>query len=240
MFSLHYTGMEGIVNHEMGTVNDMERGLETEDLDLAFTSGGKHAMISIRLKRQKAVGSMDYLSHNIGVNLKRIRKSKGMSLDIVAEQTGVSKSMLAQIEKGNANPSIGVLGKIVSGLRLEFNDLIETPPLDSFMVRVSETIPTKEMLGKYKVWTCFPIEDNHMVEIYRIDIEPDGVYTSGSHGEKTREYIAVMEGELTVSLKDGLHTITRDDVFRFESDQDHKYMNLTKSRLSFMTFFVAY
>ena len=79
-----------------------------------------------------------------------------------------------------------------------------------------------------------------MVEIYRIDIEPDGVYTSGSHGEKTREYIAVMEGELTVSLKDGLHTITRDDVFRFESDQDHKYMNLTKSRLSFMTFFVAY
>lgn len=132
---------------------------------------------------------MDYLSHNIGVNLKRIRKSKGMSLDIVAEQTGVSKSMLAQIEKGNANPSIGVLGKIVSGLRLDFNDLIETPPLDSFIVRVNEMIPTKEMLGNYKVWTCFPIEDNHMVEIYRIDIEPDGVYTSGSHGEKTREYI---------------------------------------------------
>ena len=76
-----------------------------------------------------------------------------MSLDIVAEQTGVSKSMLAQIEKGNANPSIGVLGKIVSGLRLDFNDLIETPPLDSFIVRVNEMIPTKEMMGKYKVWT---------------------------------------------------------------------------------------
>ena len=56
----------------------------------------------------------------------------------------------------------------------------------------------------------------------------------------TREYIAVMEGELTVSLKDGLHTITKEDVFRFESDQDHKYMNLAKTRLSFMTFFVAY
>ena len=183
---------------------------------------------------------MEYLSHNIGVNLKRIRKSKGMSLDIVAEQTGVSKSMLAQIERGNANPSIGVLGKIVSGLRIEFNDLIQTPPQDSFVVRVSEMIPTKEMVGNYKVWTCFPIEDNNMVEIYRIDIEPDGMYTSGSHGEKTREYIAVMDGELTISLKDGLYTITKDDVFRFESDQEHKYMNLSQTTLSFMTFFVAY
>ena len=43
--------------------------------------------------------SMDYLSHNVSENLKRIRQSKGMSLDQVAEQTGVSKSMLAQIEK---------------------------------------------------------------------------------------------------------------------------------------------
>ena len=61
---------------------------------------------------------MDYLSHNVAVNLKQIRLSKGMSLGEVAEQTGVSKSMLAQIEKGTANPSLGVLGKITSGLRI--------------------------------------------------------------------------------------------------------------------------
>ena len=183
---------------------------------------------------------MDYLSHNIAINLKRIRKAKGMSLDVVAEQTGVSKSMLATIEKGDANPSIGVLGKIMSGLRIDLQDLTQAPQDDVYMVDVAKLEPTKDVQGQYRVWTCFPIEDNRTTEIYRIDIEPDGVYTSGSHGEKTREYIAVMEGELTVSLKDGLHTITRDDVFRFESDQDHKYMNLTKSRLSFMTFFVAY
>lgn len=52
---------------------------------------------------------MDYLSNNVAVNLKRIRKSKSMSLDQVSEQTGVSKSMLAQIERGTANPSLGVL-----------------------------------------------------------------------------------------------------------------------------------
>ena len=70
---------------------------------------------------------MDYLSHNISINLRRIRQSKSMSLERAAEQTGVSKSMLAQIEKGTANPSLGVLGKITSGLRIEFQRLIETP-----------------------------------------------------------------------------------------------------------------
>ena len=53
---------------------------------------------------------MDYLTENVAVNLKRIRQSKGMSLDQVSEQTGVSKSMLSQIEKGTANPSLGVFG----------------------------------------------------------------------------------------------------------------------------------
>ena len=66
---------------------------------------------------------MDYLSHNVAVNLNRIRTSKGMSLDAVSEQTGVSKSMLAQIEKDAANPSLGTLGKIASGLRIEFHHL---------------------------------------------------------------------------------------------------------------------
>ena len=53
-----------------------------------------------------------------------------MSLDQTAEQTGVSKSMLAQIERGTANPSLGVLGKVTSGLRIEFQELIQPPRED--------------------------------------------------------------------------------------------------------------
>ena len=120
-----------------------------------------------------------YLSHNVAVNLKRIRTSKGMSLDVLSEQTGVSKSMLAQIEKGTANPSLGVLGKITSGLRIEFQELIDAPPMESCLVTPDQMTPTKEMIGEYKVWTCFPYEDNHQLEIYRIDIEPGGKYISG-------------------------------------------------------------
>lgn len=183
---------------------------------------------------------VDYLAHNIAINLNRIRKSKGMSLDIVAEQSGVSKSMLAQIEKGTANPSIGVLGKIVSGLRITFDDLLQTPVLDSYLVHTGDLVPTKEMPGQYRVMTCFPIEDNHQVEIYRIEIEPGGVYVSGSHGERTREYISVLSGVLTIDLKGKTEVITTDDVYRFESDQEHRYCNRGGERLVFSCFFVTY
>ncbi|MCI7812697.1 MAG: XRE family transcriptional regulator [Lachnospiraceae bacterium] len=183
---------------------------------------------------------MDYLSHNIAINLKRIRKAKGMSLDVVAEQTGVSKSMLSTIEKGDANPSIGVLGKIISGLRIELQDLTQPPQGDSYLVDIGKVSPTKAVEGQYHVWTCFPISDNRTVEIYRIDIEPGGSYESGSHGERTKEYIAMLEGELSVRLEDGIHVVKKEQLFRFESDQPHVYFNTGTGKLSFMSFFVVY
>ena len=153
---------------------------------------------------------MDYLSNNVAVNLKRIRKSKSMSLDQVSEQTGVSKSMLAQIERGTANPSLGVLGKITSGLRIEFQELIQPPRVDCCLVTPAELVPTKEIAGQYRVWTCLPYEDTRLVEVYRIEVEPGGVYISGSHGEKTREYLAVMEGVLTLECHGEKYEIHRD------------------------------
>ena len=56
---------------------------------------------------------MSQLEKNIALNLKRIRKSHHMSLDMMAEKTGVSKSMLGQIERGESNPTISTIGKIV-------------------------------------------------------------------------------------------------------------------------------
>ena len=47
------------------------------------------------------------LQHIIGENIKSIRERKKLTLDAAAAQTGVSRSMLAQIEKGDVNPNFG-------------------------------------------------------------------------------------------------------------------------------------
>lgn len=63
---------------------------------------------------------MDYLTENVAVNLKRIRQSKGMSLDQVSEQTGVSKSMLSQIEKERRTRRLACSGRLRAACGLNF------------------------------------------------------------------------------------------------------------------------
>lgn len=70
---------------------------------------------------------MDYLSKNISLNLKRIRLSRKLSLDDAAAITGVSKSMLGQIERGDSNPTISTIAKIIGGMRITVDDLIQAP-----------------------------------------------------------------------------------------------------------------
>lgn len=182
---------------------------------------------------------MDYLMNHIARNLKQIRRAKNMSLDLVAEQTGVSKSMLAQIERGEANPTIGILGKIASGLRVEFEELIQAPKLENQMISVKDMVPTKEMPGQYKVYTCFPYEDNRMFEIYRIEIEPGRSYFSGSHGEHTKEYVVVTQGSIEVEIEGEERMVSTEDIFKFASDKSHTYKNQTTQRTIFYVFFVA-
>lgn len=158
-----------------------------------------------------------------------------------AEQTGVSKSSLAQIEKGTANSSLGVLGKITSGLRIEFQRLIETPREDFCLVKPAEMVPTKEVEGQHRVWTCFPYEDTRLVEIYRsIDVEPGGEYVSGAHGENTREYLTVTDGVLTVECRGHVQRIARQEAYKFETDQMHIYRNEGTERASCFCFLLDY
>lgn len=182
---------------------------------------------------------MNYLSHNIAVNLQAIRKAKGMSLDTVSEQTGVSKSMLAMIERDSANPSIGVLGKIMSGLRISLEDLTKSPSDDAYLVNAETLEPTKNAAGRYQVWTCFPISDNHIMEIYRIRIAPGGEYESGSHGEHTKEYLSIQEGELTLLESGREWTIHPNEYLRFASDRPHIYANRTNQDVIFTSCFLA-
>ena len=63
---------------------------------------------------------MEPIEETIANNLVHLRKKRGLSLDKVAELTGVSKAMLAQIEKGKSNPTVTTLGKLPMGCKYLF------------------------------------------------------------------------------------------------------------------------
>lgn len=168
---------------------------------------------------------MDYLNINIASNLRRLRQAKGWSLDTVAEQTGVSKSLLGKIERGEGNPAIGTLGRIASGLRVELGELIRNPEDSVCPVRREHLIPTKEIPGEYRVFNFFPYERDRSFEIYVIEIFSGSCYQSGAHGENTREYIVVNQGELNLKLGKETFHVKQGDALRFDTDKEHTYCN---------------
>lgn len=180
---------------------------------------------------------MDYVNKNISFNLNRIRISKNMSLDVVAEQTGVSKSMLAKIERGEANPSVACLVRISSGLRIELSKLIESPREAVHQIPYEKMIPSKEEAGKYVLYTYFPYEKDRQFEIYGIEIFPKGIYFSGSHGENTVEYLTVIKGVLTLIIDGKKYRVHPGDAFRFDSDVEHWYCNEGEVDLSLRVIF---
>ncbi len=180
---------------------------------------------------------MDYLNKNVSINLRRIRKSRQMSLDTVSTETGISKSMLGQIERGEANPTLGTLGKITSGLRVNFMDLISSPKDESYLIRKSDISPAKEEKKRFQCFAYFPYESDRSFEIYNIFVQPGCTYRCTSHGEKTTEYLVVEEGQLLLDLGSETFSLRQDDAIRFQTDCAHQYKNPGEKVLRFLVVF---
>ena len=180
---------------------------------------------------------MDYLNKNVSINLKKIRKGKKMSLDALSVETGISKSMLGQIERGEANPTIGTLGKIVSGLRVDFMDLVGTPRDEVYIMRKESLAPIKEEKNSFKNYAYFPYEQDRDFEIYSVEIQPHGSYPCSSHGEKTMEYIIVFSGVLSLVVGNESYELEAGDAIRIDSDKSHCYYNNGEEPLRFYMLF---
>ena len=74
------------------------------------------------------------LNRAVAENIKRIRKTKKLSMERTAELAGVSRSMLGQIERGEANPSVAILGKIATALKVPAQVLMENDGFEAFLL----------------------------------------------------------------------------------------------------------
>lgn len=168
---------------------------------------------------------MKNLNLVISMNLKRIREDKKVSLDKVAQMTGVSKSMLGQIERGESNPTITTLWKIANGLKVSFASLINQPQSDTVIVTKEDIETLTEDNGKYKAYPFFPYEDGRRFEVYGIEIEKGGYLSAEPHGQETHEFIIVFDGEITIRVENEEYTVKKGESIRFRADKPHSYHN---------------
>ena len=161
----------------------------------------------------------------VGANVKAIREKRKLTLDAAAQETGVSRSMLAQIEKGDVNPTISVLWKIANGYKVSFTSLMDSHSSAPLFIGAEEVEPLVEDSGRYFNYPAFPFQDERHFETYRIRIEPGGSLTAQPHMAGTEEYVTVFSGSVDISSGSERFSLSEGDSLRFRSDVEHSYAN---------------
>ena len=84
---------------------------------------------------------LDPMNLIVAKNIRRLREENKLSMDELSRLSGVSKSMLAQIERGDGNPTISTLWKISNGMKVPFDALTVRPENLYQIVKTSEIQP---------------------------------------------------------------------------------------------------
>jgi transcriptional regulator with XRE-family HTH domain len=161
----------------------------------------------------------------IGNNLNTYRKSKGYSLDKVAEMTGVSKGMLGQIERGETNPSISTLWKIANGLHISQTSLLEAKPEELVIIKKGDLSPITEHKDKYVVYPAFPFDSKKKFEVLVVDLQDGCIHKSEPHDKDVEEYIYVCKGRFKLTMNDTTYDLAEGDSIKFIADKAHEYRN---------------
>lgn len=168
---------------------------------------------------------MENISQLVADNLKRLRKERRLSLDAVAQCSGVSKSMLGQIERGETSPTVSTLWKISYGLKISFMALLAKPETDVELVERSGVEPFTEDNGRYRMYPLFPFDTSRKFEMFTVELDPGARFEASPHQEGTQEYVTVFSGALTVILDGESRTIREGDAIHFKADRAHTYAN---------------
>ena len=168
----------------------------------------------------------------VGVNLRRLRVRRGLSLEKLSQRSGVSRAMLGQIELGQSAPTINVLWKIARALDVTFATLIQAREAGGTMVlkkQQAKVLTSNE--GVFSSRALFPFDGPRRAEFYELRLTPKGVEVADAHAPGTVENLVVVEGQLEISLtrNDGpneLHRLDAGDAILFEADVPHSYVNV--------------
>lgn len=165
------------------------------------------------------------ITNRIAANAKRLREQKKLTLDAAANLTGVSRSMLAQIEKGEVNPTISVLWKIANGYKVSFTSLVEDQGEAVCVIRGNDMEPLKEDSGRYRNYPVFAFDERKLFETYRIVIDPNGTLSAQPHLKGAEEYITVFCGQVEIHVAEESFLLSKGDSIRFYADVPHGYRN---------------
>lgn len=170
----------------------------------------------------------------IAYNLKELRTSRNLTLGQLSKISGISKAMLADLEKGNGNPTINTIWKMANGLNVPYTRLMEG------VEEVSEFVPKEQAVMQtgesdhYRVYCYFPSTPTRNFELFYVELDAHSSNATIGHSDGAREYIYIINGELELKTDLDRHILCDGDAFTFDSTIGHTYVNNQDSLLRLM------
>jgi XRE family transcriptional regulator, regulator of sulfur utilization len=165
----------------------------------------------------------------IGPRLQDLRKERGMTLDELSAASSVSRSMLSQIERGQANPTLAIVWRLSQALGVELSDFIAGHRMER-RARIELTaasfvpeIRTEDGLCVMRILSA--ASDVGRTELYHLTMEPGGELVSDPHGQGSFEHLSVLSGEMAVMSADTTALVGAGAIARYPVDVPHAIRN---------------
>jgi len=177
-----------------------------------------------------STGPAEAISKHLGARVKQLRAQRGWSLEQLATASGVSRSMLSQIEREQANPTLAVTLRIAQAFGMNLGDLLEMPGATSAVSVIrAEDHAFHYRSDKFcRIRTLSPLKLEKDVEFYEVQLQPGGALRSAAHFEGTREFLTVQKGQVRVESAEDHETLHPGDSANYRADVPHAIVNTGK------------
>ncbi|MGH7281607.1 MAG: helix-turn-helix domain-containing protein [Polyangiaceae bacterium] len=170
------------------------------------------------------------LGRRVAENLRARRKARGMSLDDLANASGVSRAALSQIETHKSNPTVGLLWKIAVGLGVPFSELIGEIKGGISVLRRSDGQVLRSLDGKLESRPLAPAGTSPLVELYELRLSARSTHAAEAHAPGTHELVVVLSGALRMRVnrpgdESEAYDLGAGDSIAFPADVPHAYEN---------------
>ena len=165
----------------------------------------------------------EVLSTQLGQNVRQLRLSQGHTQEQMARLCKLPRATWANIETGNANPTLSVLHRVAAALQVTIEELIGTPRSE-IKHYPRGTLPIRKR-GEASVSSLLPDEVPGML-IERIELPPQARMVGVPHTPGTREYLTCEAGKLELVASGSVFQLNVGDVVVFRGDQRHSYASV--------------
>jgi transcriptional regulator with XRE-family HTH domain len=195
--------------------------------------GGKYLTV-VTLIERPAQKPSETLDGRLQQNLRRLRRERTLTLDALAERSGVSRAMISKIERGVAVPTATVLGKLAAALEAGLSQLVGDPrPREPVLLRQTEQAVYRDPESGLERRSLSPVFPDRSVDFVLNTLPAGGHVVFPGHHQGVEEYLFVSGGELIVVTNGNRHLVTQGSTLFYPGHTVHEFHNETDHTAEF-------